>query len=101
MHGRRQTCSKTVSRQFVPAQYWRNRAIQRKLTIRIYFNILGDNYIDVGDGATRGDGLLIVISCDGVKPALVLLLKVVNNFLDFATFLLDKSDRSSSQHHGR
>ena len=84
--GRRQTCSKTVSRQFVPAQYWRNRAIKWKLTITIYFNILGDNYI-VGDGATSGYGLLIVISRDGVNPAL-LLLKVVGDFLTSLTDLL-------------
>ena len=81
--GRRQTCSKTVSKQFVPAQYWRNRAIKWKLTITIYFDIVRDNYI-VCDGATRGHGLLMVILCDGVKPVL-LLLKVVKDFRDFAT----------------
>ena len=85
-NGRRQTSSKTGSRHFVPAQYWRNRAIKRKLAITIHFNILGDNYI-VGDGATSGDGLLIVISRDGVNPAL-LLLKVVSDFLTSLTDLL-------------
>ena len=44
---------------------------------------MGDNY-NVGDDTTRGDGLLMVISCDRVKPAL-LLLKVVRDFRDFLT----------------
>ena len=82
-NGRRQTCSKTVSSHFVPAQNWRNRDIKPKLTITIYFDIMGDNY-NVGDDTTRGDGLLMVISCDRVKPAL-LLLKVVRDFRDFLT----------------
>ena len=35
---------------------------------------MGDNY-NVGDDTTRGDGLLMVISCDGVKPAVATTIK--------------------------
>ena len=39
--GRRQTSSKTVSRQFVPAQYWRNKSTKRKFNYNNLFQHTG------------------------------------------------------------